>query len=152
MAYHRGLLKKIKQDAKREAEKRAFAQISGGINVGPGGSYQVGLSKRARKKLALMSGQNQGQVLAIQNGGVADWPRLQNQGHPPPGDFGKGRGKGGKDGKGKGKNGKGNMFEGKPICYNWNRKAACKSQNCTMAHVCLKCHSPDHAAADCPAS
>ena len=46
-------------------------------------------------------------------------------------------------GKGGGKAGKGgeHSVEGKLICFNWNRKAACKAgAACNMAHVCLKCH------------
>ena len=79
------------------------------------------------------------------DGGVGDWPRL-----PPQGDrVGRGKGNGGNGKGGKNKN-KNNTFEGKPVCYNWNRKADFKAgRNCRMAHVFLKCHGA-HAAVDCP--
>ena len=129
-------LKKIKQQAKNEAEqnaKRKLAMLSNGPNDGPGGGLSTKARQRANKTLAR-------QQLALQNGGVGDggFPRLQGAG-----------GAGGQIAKGVGK-GKGkNTFEGKPICLNWNRKAPCKAgASCNMAHVCLKCYK-NHPQTDC---
>ena len=51
-------------------------------------------------------------------------------------------------GKGKGAGKSANSdetFEGKPICYNWNRGVPCKAgEACTYAHVCLICKKADH--------
>ena len=113
-------LKKLKQEAKANAEKAVRLQLG---NAATGGIVSPSAKKRARK---------QRQQLALQNGGVGDGSAAPAGGLDLVGAFGKGKGKG-KD-----------QHEGKPICYNWNRGAPCKSSPCTMAHVCLICKSPEH--------
>ena len=121
-------IKKIKQQAKLEAEREVRKQL--GIEAPPG----AGLSKNAKKKAnkrakAIGNGQ---QVLQIQNGGVGDGTTQK----------GKAKGKGKSD----------DLFEGKPICYNWNKGKDCtKGAACTFAHVCLICKKPDHTAQNHPA-
>ena len=80
------------------------------------------ISKRAKKAAAKARTQ-----LAIQNGGNGDGAA------PPP------TGGGARPAKGIGR-GK-DMFNGKPICYNWNRNAPCKQSPCNFAHVCLVCQA-----------
>ena len=94
------------------------------------------MSPRAKKRAKAKAAK------AIKNGGVGDgevdYPRLPLQN----GGKGDGTSKGSAKGLGKGK---GDTFEGKPICYNWNRGAPCKDgANCQMAHVCLICKKSDH--------
>ena len=138
-------LKKLKNQLKQEAEataKRKFNQLMLGNTGIPG----QGLGKKARQKANQAA-----RALAIGNGGVGDsqpngagYPRLQGGGS--------GSQKGAGKGTGKGKKGKEDTrFEGKPICFNWNRGAPCKSgPSCTMAHVCLKCHDT-HPKIECTA-
>ena len=66
----------------------------------------------------------------MQNGGEGDGSG--GGGGAAPANKGKGKGKG-KD-----------MFENKPICYNWNNGMPCKVTPCKSAHVCLICqkHHP----------
>ena len=115
-------LKKIKADARAEGERDAKRKWG---QQGPGQGAEGQLSKR-QKKLAR-------QQLALTNGGVGDGQRAA----PPPAPHAGARASKGKGkGKGKGKD----MYERKPICYNWHRNAPCKSQDCQMAHVRLVCH------------
>ena len=98
------------------------------------------MSPRAKKRAKAKAAK------ALKNGGVGDggpdYPRLQIQNGGVSDGSPMGAGKGGAKGLGKGK---GDTFEGKPICYNWNRGAPCKDgANCQMAHVCLICKKPDH--------
>ena len=136
-------LKKIKQQAKAEAEREAKRKFSLMSIANSGGPPAGQISARAKKKARQLANRN----LALQNGGDRDgsdggFPRLMNvpANVPPPPNGGKATGKGGRD-----------SHNGKPICYNWNRGAPCKQQNCPMAHVCLICKG-DHKKKDHPGS
>ena len=113
-------IKKIKQQAKAEAEREAKRKYAALLNAGGGDNP----SRRQRKRANQLANRA---TLAIQNGGVGDGTVNLT------GAFAKGKGKGNKD-----------THEGVPICYNWNRGAPCKNNPCQFAHVCLICKKKDH--------
>ena len=134
-------VQKIKRELRAEIEndlKRKWGQLP---PPQPTGQIQDEMSKRARKRAANKANKAAGGPLAILNGGVGDGSGGGKGGGP-------GAGKGNKKGKGKGKGKGSKTSDGKPICFNWNNGTACKNPACTMAHVCLKCHSPDHRQCD----
>jgi hypothetical protein len=120
-------MKKIRAEIRAEEREKLKRAGHGRIEDAP-------QSKRAKKRANA-----QRNSLPITNGGVGDG----TGGPPPQPDYprkGQGKGDKGKKGAGKGNN---SMPDGKPICFNWNKGTPCKSQTCTMAHVCLTCHG-DH--------
>ena len=122
--YTKAQLRKIRADARAEGEREAKRKLA--LANGGGGAN---LSKRQKKKQQAL--ENQARTLALQNGGVGDG---SGAAPPPP------RAAGARPEKGRGKGKNRDTFEGKPICYNWNRNAACKVMPCTFAHVCVVCH------------
>ena len=141
-AVSKSQLNRIKQQAKAEAErdvKRKYNLLA--LTDAPAGQ----LSARAKKKARQQANRH----LALQNGGVGDgsdggFPRLQTVA-PPPNAHPAAR-----PGKGAGKDRR-DSFNGKPICYNWNKGAPCKQNPCPMAHVCLICNK-EHRKKDHPGS
>ena len=112
-------LKRAREQGKKEAESALRKQLAIAPPPGDFGS----MSNRAKKRAK----QNAKKPLMLTNGSDND-----------------GTGKGKSKGKGKGAGKGDDTFEGKPICFNWNRDVPCKATPCTYAHVCQICKKPDH--------